>query len=462
MSLRMMISTPIPDEAGPHGPRRGRLTFEWMFARNELLDPLTTTVVNHWSLGYTIDDARNAAAQAAIDSNCDFLGFLDWDTIPHAETFHHLLQRLLNHPQCDVASALYVCRHRNYPAPLVYFGDDFKISCDWTVGDVLTSDEHGLTGFGCGAMLIRTSLFPKLSKPWFKTTKELSGNGETEDLYFLKKARLEVEAKFLMDTSLLPWHIDPNSGIAYNLPHDSLPIKRWRERAGLPANALPYRPNIGGWAEEDVAKHINIGMTMTNCGAMPKIPEEPSTDSKKRCLHAGCGPARLPSDLYPPDEWQEVRLDIDAGTGCDIVADIRDIKGPSGLYDAIYSSHTLEHLYSHDVPTALAEFYRVLKPGGELAIVVPDVQAVAEHVAQGNLTKPVYTVEVGDICPIDILWGYREAIAQGNLHYVHRTGFVTDSLLDALREAGFGFVSVEKQPELFQMTACGIKGKQDE
>ena len=270
MPLSVLLTTPIPDEQGPQGPRRGRLCFEWMYARKELLDPLTTTVVNHWSLGHTIDDARNTAAQTAIGSGCDYVMMLDWDVCCHPETLHHLVQRLLNYPEYDVASAVYCCRHRNYPAPLVYFGDDFKIGYNWTVGDVLTSEEHGLTGFGCGAMLIRTSLFPKLSKPWFKTTKPLSGGGETEDLYFLKKARQEVGAKFLADTSLLPWHIDPATGISYNLPHDSLPIKRWRERSGAGENALPYRPNIGGWAEKDVARHINIGLNMTNCGEMPK------------------------------------------------------------------------------------------------------------------------------------------------------------------------------------------------
>jgi hypothetical protein len=270
MPLKVLLTTPIPDEAGPHGPRRGRLTFEWMFARIELLDPLTTTIINHWSLGHTIDDARNQAAQTAIDNDCDYVMMLDWDVCCHPETLHHLLQRLLNYPIHDVASAVYCCRHRNYPAPLVYFGEDFKIGYNWTVGDVLTTEEHGLTGFGCGAMLIRTSLFPRLTKPWFKTTKELNGNGETEDLFFLKKARLEVGAKFLVDTSLLPWHIDPNSGVAYNLPHDSLPIKRWRERAGLAANALPYRPNIGAWDAKDVMRLTNIGQTMTNCGTLPE------------------------------------------------------------------------------------------------------------------------------------------------------------------------------------------------
>ena len=38
----------------------------------------------------------------------------------------------------------------------------------------------------------------------------------------------EANAKFLVDTSLLAWHIDQITGMAYNLPHDSSPVKKWR------------------------------------------------------------------------------------------------------------------------------------------------------------------------------------------------------------------------------------------
>jgi predicted SAM-dependent methyltransferase len=34
----------------------------------------------------------------------------------------------------------------------------------------------------------------------------------------------------------------------------------------------------------------------------------------------------------------------------------------TGSVDAVVSSHNMEHLYPHEVPLALAEFVRVLKP----------------------------------------------------------------------------------------------------
>jgi predicted SAM-dependent methyltransferase len=33
----------------------------------------------------------------------------------------------------------------------------------------------------------------------------------------------------------------------------------------------------------------------------------------------------------------------------------------SASVDAIYSAHNIEHLYAHEVPVAMREFYRVLK-----------------------------------------------------------------------------------------------------
>lgn len=42
--------------------------------------------------------------------------------------------------------------------------------------------------------------------------------------------------------------------------------------------------------------------------------------------------------------------------------------------DEVYASHVLEHLrYEDELPQALAEFFRVLKPGGLLRVAVPDL-----------------------------------------------------------------------------------------
>jgi len=46
-------------------------------------------------------------------------------------------------------------------------------------------------------------------------------------------------------------------------------------------------------------------------------------------------------------------------------------------FDGVYHSHVLEHLDREDAPGFLAEWFRVVKPGGILRVVVPDFELLA-------------------------------------------------------------------------------------
>ncbi|MEH6474877.1 MAG: methyltransferase domain-containing protein, partial [Sneathiella sp.] len=91
------------------------------------------------------------------------------------------------------------------------------------------------------------------------------------------------------------------------------------------------------------------------------------TSPNKQVLHVGCGEKRKDSmpNIFQSEEWAEIRLDIDPDVKPDVVAsmlEMTDVK--TDTMDALWSSHNIEHLYWHDVPTAFAEFFRVIKPGG--------------------------------------------------------------------------------------------------
>ena len=55
--------------------------------------------------------------------------------------------------------------------------------------------------------------------------------------------------------------------------------------------------------------------------------------------------------------------------GAMVKMDITDIKYPDNFFDVIYCSHVLEHV--PDDRKAMAEFYRILKPGGWAILQVP-------------------------------------------------------------------------------------------
>lgn len=172
----------------------------------------------------------------------------------------------------------------------------------------------------------------------------------------------------------------------------------------------------------------------------------PHDATQKRVLHVGCGapnPAKLPAMFFPADSWAELRLDIDATVAPDIVASITDMRAVADAsVDAVWSSHNLEHLFPHEVPLALAEFRRVLKPDGFALMTMPDLQQIAALVAEDRLTEAAYMSPMGPITPLDMLYGHGASLAQGNAFMGHRGGFTVRSLEAALLAAGFPQVRV--------------------
>lgn len=115
------------------------------------------------------------------------------------------------------------------------------------------------------------------------------------------------------------------------------------------------------------------------------------------------------------------------------------------LVDAVFSSHNLEHLYPHEVPVALREFLRVLTPAGFAVVTCPDLQSVCALVAEDRLLETAYTAPAGPVAPLDMLYGFRPALASGNLFMAHRCGFTQKVLAGTLRAAGFAAVASSRR-----------------
>jgi predicted SAM-dependent methyltransferase len=66
---------------------------------------------------------------------------------------------------------------------------------------------------------------------------------------------------------------------------------------------------------------------------------------------------------------------------------IHDVRKPlpfkSNSFEAVYSSHLLEHLYLNEAEELLKECFRILCPGGIIRIVVPDFKYVLEEYGKG-------------------------------------------------------------------------------
>jgi len=95
----------------------------------------------------------------------------------------------------------------------------------------------------------------------------------------------------------------------------------------------------------------------------------------------------------PHSDWEI--LDANKGPHVDHCMDTKDLSCfNDGIFSEIYASHVLEHLdYQQELPSVLAEWARILKPGGKLYISVPDMDKLCRlFIAEDINTQERYLI----------------------------------------------------------------------
>jgi len=183
--------------------------------------------------------------------------------------------------------------------------------------------------------------------------------------------------------------------------------------------------------------------------ASPRIPENPARPLK---LHLGCGYKILEGyiniDLYSP--------------AADLKLDITDLSAfRDNSVDEIFLNAVFEHLYIFEQRKALAEWHRVLKPGGLLRIdSIPDfdeiVRAYVER-APGN---------GGGIFDIEEVSRYTHGAysEHDKLGQIHKDVFNKEKVRKLLEDAGFEICKIESvcwgdEPNPVNMNVTAVKPK---
>ncbi len=209
------------------------------------------------------------------------------------------------------------------------------------------------------------------------------------------------------------------------------------------------------WFEQFSASH-----------GLPSPQNKPPSPEGRVLLHVGCGHATLadiPVAGFHTLPWQEFRLDADAAVFPDIVGTMTDMAAVQADFaDAIFSSHGIEHLYWHDVPKALHEFFRVLKADGIAIITCPDVQAAAAMIAEDRMFDTAYVSPAGPITPFDILYSYRPFVQANPQWMAHHCGFTLSTLMAVLRDAGFPIISGYRGASGFDLWVLASKSQRSE
>lgn len=180
----------------------------------------------------------------------------------------------------------------------------------------------------------------------------------------------------------------------------------------------------------------------------------------KKFLHVGSGRQNKfnTTNEFKNEYWDEVRLDIDPDVKPDVISSITDMSSiDSNQFDAVFSSHNIEHLFPHEVPIALKEMHRVLNDTGYLIITCPDIQPVCKEVAKGNLVNPLYQSTMGPISAIDIMYGLRTDIAKGNHYMAHKCAFTGPVMRSTLLGSGFKSCEVISRESAYVLWAIAFK-----
>jgi ubiquinone/menaquinone biosynthesis C-methylase UbiE len=399
------------------------ITMEWHRHRCAISIPTNFNTIEYFADGMEVGEARTKIAYRCLehDPRPEFLFFLDYDVLPAHDALLKLYARAQWNPSYDILAGVYVCKNHQPADPLIYAGNGTGPFWDWTLGDLLTTEGHGITACHMGLTLIRVSLFQRMldagtadsSTPFFKTVSESSTiNGAlktrrgTEDIWFCALAqKLDPPAKILIDTSVLAGHIDRHTGITWGLPKDCPPIQR--------AHWLDSKKGENG---------------------------------QKIALDIGAGSVRRTWDGY-----RTYTTDIRPECKPDYVMDTRWLNLPDNHYDLVSSSHHLEHLGRWDQERVWKEMFRILKPGGIAEHIVPNVEWAAERIIAGEYDEHV----------ANVLYGAQEAMGFERQYNVHYFGY-TPAVARALAEQS-GLVDVEietyrERPELlYNMIVRGKK-----
>ena len=130
-------------------------------------------------------------------------------------------------------------------------------------------------------------------------------------------------------------------------------------------------------------------------------PKLPLATEEGYCIHIGCGEIVLPNyiniDARPLSHVHFISKNISR---------LPFLKNNSA--QVIYACHVIEHLPTAVVPKALAEYFRILKPGGILRLSVPDLDRLMEiYQKEGKTIEAIQPILMGGQ---DYLYNFHQSV----------------------------------------------------
>ena len=108
---------------------------------------------------------------------------------------------------------------------------------------------------------------------------------------------------------------------------------------------------------------------------------------------------------------------------------IRKIPLDDGCADYIQSMHFIEHVFRWEAPAVIAEFLRILKPGGRLVLELPNIEEACRNLLAGMTDQMCMWPLYGD-------WGHKDP------YMMHKHGYTKKTIVGLLKECGLEKIQV--------------------
>lgn len=320
-----------------------RRSVSWIDALAGLQMPLGSSMARYWVQDRPIAEARNALCQAALDNDVEYLVMLGDDVLPPPNMLLMMLDKIgRSYPvgngqtaRASMITGVYWTKCFP-PEPYLWQGLVSGSYRDWTAGEFFPLDLAG-----CDALMIETAMLRQMPQPWFSTdwvwepSQPKPSPIATEDFYFFSKARKQGFRLFA-DTAIQCWHEDRATGVQFGL--------------------TPNMPQAGGVPEGrdgELIAELGAGFDLPTYAQGAKV----------------------------------VRFDADPKVGAEVRCDLRRLpESHYGQYDRAHARHVLEHFVREEAPEVVREWARLLKPGGELVIRVPNVEDAMRRILDDQPT----------------------------------------------------------------------------
>jgi len=90
------------------------------------------------------------------------------------------------------------------------------------------------------------------------------------------------------------------------------------------------------------------------------------------------------SPIWSKNGWHTLDHKLDESTATAIAGDAANIKLPDESCDVVFCSHVFEHIPHTRLPIVLSEINRILKPGGILRLLTPDLEIITKAYVDKN------------------------------------------------------------------------------